>query len=133
MEKKLELERKQQEAKGLVSDHLMITPLVDEDYWLFRVKLYKDQALLAFPKFMTFGIGFAKEEDRNTNLPYQADKEEIYEHIKHNKKYDEISKEEIIEAIKMLQEACKEYQKSAINVTVTKRNPKINNILNLKE
>lgn len=133
MEKKLELERKQQEAKGLVSDRMMMTPPIDEDYWLFRVKLYKDQALLAFPKFMTFGIGFAKEDDWNTNLPYQVETEDIYEHIKHNKKYDEIGKEEIIEAIKLLQKACKEYQENALNVMVTKRNPKINNMLNLKE
>lgn len=44
MDKKLELERKSQEAKGKVSDRMMMTPPIDEDYWLFRVKLYKDQA-----------------------------------------------------------------------------------------
>lgn len=133
MKKRLELERKQQEVKGLVSDGIMMTPPLDEDYWLFRVKLYKDQALLAFPKFTTFGIGFAQEENWNTNLPYQVDTEIIYDHIKHNKKYDEISKEEIIQAIKMLQEACKEYKENALNVKVTKRNPKTNDILNFKE
>ena len=133
MVRELELERKPQEAKGLVSERLMFTPPIGDDYWLFRVKLYKDQALLAFPKFMTIGIGFAQEEDWNTNLPYMVDTEEIYEHIKENKKYEEISKEEVIEAIKMLQNACKEYEENALSVKVTKRNPKIDKILNLKE
>ena len=45
----------------LDSTVLMITPPLDEDYWLFRVKLYEDQAIVGFPKFGTIGIGFAQE------------------------------------------------------------------------
>src|SRR5260370_42544999 len=64
---------------------LTITPPLDEDYWLFRVKLYEDQAILGFPKFSTIGIGFAQEEDWNTNLPYRCETEQIFNHIKHNR------------------------------------------------
>ena len=73
---------------------LMITPPLDEDYWLFRVKLYEDQAMLGFPKFNTVGIGFAQEEDWNTNLPYTCDAQQIYDHIKHNKEYEQITDEQ---------------------------------------
>jgi len=81
----------------------MITPPVGQDYWLFRVKLFKDQAIIAFPKFGTIGIGFAiEDEDWNTNLPYSVCPEQLYDHIKANKKYDEISKEDCIQAIKLV-------------------------------
>ena len=89
---------------------VMITPPISEDYYLFRVHLHKDQYLLAFPKFNTLGIGFAQEEDWNCNLPYICDAEEIYNHIKHNKKYKEIKKDECIKAIKLLQVACSVYK-----------------------
>ena len=88
---------------------IMITPPIDEDYWTFRIKLYKDQALLAFPKFGTMGIGFAIEKDWNTNLPYCCSAENIYKHIKCNKKYKEITKKTCIEAIEILQNACDYY------------------------
>jgi len=81
----------------------MITPPVGQDYWLFRVKLFKDQAIIGFPKFGTIGIGFAiEDEDWNTNPPYGYSPEQIYSHIKANKKYDEISKDACIEAIKLV-------------------------------
>ncbi len=81
----------------------MITPPVGQDYWLFRVKLFKDQAIVAFPKFGTIGIGFAIEEtDWNTNLPYTVSPEQIYDHIRENKKYDEITKEDCIAAIALV-------------------------------
>ena len=81
----------------------MITPPIGQDYWLFRVKLFKDQAIIGFPKFGTIGIGFAVEEDNwNTNLPYSFSPEQIYSHIKANKKYDEITKEDCIEAIALV-------------------------------
>jgi hypothetical protein len=83
---------------------LMITPPLNEDYWLFRVKLYEDQAILGFPKFGTIGIGFAQEEDWNTNLPYTQDAEQIYDHIKHNKQYDQITDEQCLAAIRLIQE-----------------------------
>lgn len=89
---------------------IMITPTLGEDYYLFRVHLYKDQYLLAFPKFSTLGIGFAQEEDWNCNLPYTCDSEKIYNHIKHNKKYKkEIKKKDVIKAITLLQVACEIY------------------------
>lgn len=83
--------------------------LADEDDWTFRVKLFQDQAILGFPKHNTIGIGFAQESEEgwNTNLPYTCETMEIYEHIKHNKKYDEITDEQCIEAIKAIQECAK--------------------------
>lgn len=90
---------------------LMFTPPLDEDYWLFRVKLHEDQAIVTFPKFSTFGIGFAQEEDWNTNLPYTCDAQEIYNHIKHNKQYDEITDEQCLAAIKLVQDAVVDLKK----------------------
>lgn len=84
---------------------LVVTPPLDEDYWLFRVKLHNDQAMLGFPKFGVIGVGFAQEEDWNTNLPSGCDADKIYKHIKHNKKYDEITDEMCLEAIKLIQDA----------------------------
>ena len=84
---------------------ILVAPLVNEDYWIARVVLYKDQAILAFPKFMTVGCGFAQEEDWNTNLPLGCPAEMIYRHIKKNKKYDEITDEACLEAIQALQAA----------------------------
>ena len=76
-----------------------------EDEILFRVKMFQDQELIAFPKFSTIAISFLQEEDWNTNLPYKCKEEEIYEHIKCNKKYKEIQKRECIKAIIMLKTA----------------------------
>lgn len=92
---------------------MMITPPLNEEYWIFRVKLHEDQAIVGFPKFGTIGIGFALETDNwNTNLPYTCDDEMIYNHIEHNKKYDEITKEQCVQAIHLIQEAAKRYQQS---------------------
>lgn len=89
-----------------------ITPMVNSEYFLFRVKLFNDQAILGFPKFSTIGIGFAVEDnDWNTNLPYTCNSEEIFNHIKCNKKYKEITKEDCINAIELIQNACKIYKK----------------------
>lgn len=73
--------------------------------WVARVVLHKDQAIVCFPKFGTIGCGFAQEEDWNTNLPIRCGAEEIYQHIKHNKKYEEITDEMCLEAIRALQVA----------------------------
>lgn len=86
---------------GLVS----ITPPIDEDYWLFRVALTEKQAVVGFPKFGTIGIGFAQEEDWNTNLPYTCDAGQIFEHIKHNKGDESIPDEDCLTAIRMIQDA----------------------------
>lgn len=102
----LTLERKNQEPGGIaLGGALMITPALDEDYWEYRVKVSDSQAILGFPKFGTVGIGFAQEEDWNTNLPYKCDTDEIYAHIAHNKGDDSIPDERCQDAIGMIQEA----------------------------
>lgn len=93
----------------LANGRIMITPPIDDSYWLFRVGVSDIQGIICFPKFGTFGIGFQIEEDWNTNLPYSCDTMEIYEHIKHNKGDDNIPDSVCIEAVKMLQDACREF------------------------
>lgn len=78
------------------------TPPIDEDYWLARVDVGGGQALVAFPKFGTIGIGFAREEDWNTNLPYSCEPAEIYSHIKHNRGKAKATDDECVRAIEML-------------------------------
>lgn len=87
---------------------LMVTPAIDENYWLFRVPLTDKQAIVGFPKFNTIGVGFQKEEDWNTNLPYSCSAEEIYHHIKCNKGDKKITKARCIEALKLLQKTIQE-------------------------
>ena len=82
-----------------------ITPPVGEDFWLLRVRVSKNQAIVAFPKFGTIGIGFSKEEDWNTNLPYQCSGHKIWNHIKHNKGRGP-KDADCIAAIAMLQSEC---------------------------
>lgn len=89
----------------------MLTPPIGKDYWLFRVKLAEDQAILGFKKFSTIGIGFALEEDWNTNLPYTVETEKIFQHIAHNKGDEAITDERVVEAIRLVQAACIEYKK----------------------
>jgi len=87
--------------------NVMITPPIGEDYWCLRVKLTNKQSIIGFTKFSTIGIGFAVETDWNTNLPYQCDTEEIYNHIEHNRGDSKITKAMCLEAIKMIQTASK--------------------------
>lgn len=101
----LVLETKDQENKTAEIGAALLTPPIDEDYWAYRVRLTDTQAIVAFPKFFTVGIGFAREEDWNTNLPYTCDAEEIFQHIEHNKGDDAISDEDCIAAIRMIQGA----------------------------
>ena len=103
----LNLEIRGQENKTPVVGPAMLTPSIDEGYWAYRVKVSETQAIVGFPKFLTIGIGFAQEEDWNTNLPYTCDAEEIYQHIAHNKGDDAISREHCIAAIRMIQDAAK--------------------------
>ena len=98
---------KANDSMQIDSTLLVITPPLNEDYWLFRVKLFEDQAIVGFPKFGTIGIGFAQEEDWNTNLPYTCNTQQIYDHIKHNKQYEQITDEQGLEAIRLIQEAIK--------------------------
>ncbi|MFB7858733.1 hypothetical protein [Rhodococcus qingshengii] len=103
---KLVLERKDQENTTAHVGPVVLAPSTDENYWSHRVRLTDAQSLVAFPKFRTFGIGFAVEEEvGDRNLPYTCDTEKIYNHIKINVGDEEISREMCIEAIKMLQVA----------------------------
>lgn len=99
------LETKQQANETPTIGGVSITPPIDEAYWSYRVKLTDTQAIVGFPKFFTVGIGFAVEEDWNTNFPYTCSAEEIYEHIKHNAGDDAITREDCLAAIRMIQEA----------------------------
>ena len=101
----LVLDVKGQQDTSQVAPGILLTPALDEDYWRYRVRLSESQAVLGFPKFLTIGIGFAQEEDWNTNLPYTCDAEEIYDHIAHNKGDDSITREDCLTAIRMIQEA----------------------------
>lgn len=103
---KLILERKDQEDTTAHVGPVVLSPSIDDNYWSHRVRLTDEQSIVAFPKFRTFGIGFAVEEEvGDRNLPYTCDTEKIYNHIKINAGDEEISREVCIEAIKMLQVA----------------------------
>ena len=96
------------------SDLFLSSPLVNEDYWLYRVKLVKDQAIVGFPKFGLLGVGFAIEEEYwNTNLPINCIEvegvEKIWNHIKCNKKYPSITKKMGIEAIELIYKGYKRF------------------------
>ena len=89
---------------------VVTTPLeLDEDYWQFRVKVSDEQAIIGFPKMFTIGIGFAKEDDWNTNLPYMTHTKSLWEWIKKNKGYASIPDKRCIEAIKMVQQAATDF------------------------
>lgn len=101
----LVLETRDQQNKTVTAGPFMLTPMVDQDYWSYRVRLSDKQAIIGFPKFTTIGIGFADEEDWNTNLPYTCSTEGIYDHIQHNKGDDSISREDCLTAIRLIQDA----------------------------
>lgn len=112
MELKLETRVQKNETgvmSGGVANELvgMVTPMVHEDYWSYRVRLSETQAIIGFPKFTTVGIGFANEEDWNTNLPYTTRAEAIFDHIGHNKGDDSITDADCIKAIQLIQDAAK--------------------------
>lgn len=100
----LRLEIRGQADKTTVAGGALLAPQVDEDYWAYRVKVSDKQAVVGFPKFGTIGIGFAVEEDWNTNLPYSCDVDTIFRHIAHNKGDDSISDEDCREAIRMIKD-----------------------------
>jgi hypothetical protein len=103
----LKLERKDQPDDTQYVGPIALWPNVTDDYWEYRVRLSDRQAIVGFPKFGTIGIGFAVEEDWNTNLPYTTPAERIYAHIKHNKGDDAISDEDCIAAIELIREAAR--------------------------
>jgi len=99
----------------------MVTPPLDKDYWQFRVRVHDDQEIAGFPKFSQIGIGFAKEDEWNTNLPSSCSAKKIFEHIKVNKRYASIPDELCIAAIKLIQKAVKQMNKAereAKNMTI---------------
>jgi hypothetical protein len=106
---KLKLEKK---AQPDLSPHIAInkksiavmTPPIKKEYWSYRVPLSEKQAVVAFPKFGTIGIGFQQEEDWNTNLPHCCSAKDIFDHIAHNKADETISDNDCIKAIEMIQE-----------------------------
>lgn len=94
-------------SKGTV----LFTPQLGTDNsWLFRVQLSKKQSIVGFPKFMLIGIGFSKEKNPNTNLPYTSLSENIFNHIKENKGSRKISDADCITAIKMVSDAALKYK-----------------------
>jgi hypothetical protein len=94
-----------------------ICPITSPDYWMFRVKLHREQAVLGFPKYGMIGVGMAVEKNGNTNLPLsplrtpEENADVIANHIFRNKKYKAITKDMIIEAIKMIEEGAEQYCK----------------------
>jgi hypothetical protein len=108
MTTELKLERRNQADKTpILGGGVMLTPAIDEDYWAYRVRLSAEQAVVGFPKFGTIGIGFAVEEDWNTNLPYTCATESIFGHIEDNKGDDSISDDDVRAAIALIQQAAR--------------------------
>lgn len=112
----LTLERKSQSDTthkfGVGGRVLMMTPDICPDYWKYRVALTERQAVIGFPKFGCIGIGFAVEDDWNTNLPSNCSAEMIFKHIEHNKGDTAIADADCIEAIGMIQQAVREDAKA---------------------
>lgn len=101
----LVLERKDQPDATVHIGVAMLTPAINKAYWEYRVILSQAQAIVGFPKFGTVGIGFAVEDDWNTNLPYTCAADEIFEHVAHNKGDDSIADEDCVRAIEMIRAA----------------------------
>lgn len=95
-------------SNGNLGNGVLITPPINEDFWMMRVKVSDHQAVVCFPKFGTIGIGFQHEEDWNTNLPYTSEAKAIFNHIAHNKGDDNITDESCVAAIEALQGAIAE-------------------------
>jgi hypothetical protein len=108
---KLEINSNCKDAEPLkiAKTTIMITPPINEDYWVFRVAVSENQAIVGFEKFFTIGIGFQHEEDWNTNLPYQSSAQEILDHISHNKGDNSIPDKTCLEAIQLVQDAATKY------------------------
>lgn len=101
----MKLEIKGQADKSQITPNIAITPPIDEGYWKYRVQVSENQAIVAFPKFFTIGIGFQNETDWNTNLPASSDAEDILNHIWHNRgegNEGDSFREKCLEAIRMI-------------------------------
>ena len=108
------LETKEQPNKSPMKNQaghlIMMTPPISEDYWLYRVAVGDNQAIIGFPKFNVIGIGFQIEEDWNTNLPKSEGAEAILNHIWHNRGKGNDGpefRERCLQAIRMIQTAAK--------------------------
>lgn len=104
----LKLERREQVNNTSTFGVVTITPMINEDYWEYRVVLNDNQAVLGFPKFDTIGIGFAIETNWNTNLPFVCSIDDIFNHIRHNKGDRSIPDWRVVEAITMIREAARD-------------------------
>lgn len=93
---------------GNLGNGVLMTPPINEDFWMMRVPVSDRQAVVCFPKFGTVGIGFQVEENWNTNLPHTQSATAIFEHIVHNKGDASVNDADCIEAIEMLQAAIKD-------------------------
>ncbi len=108
--------------ESLAKSGLLITPPIDEDFWLYRVAVSKKQAIVAFPKFGTIGCGFQEETDWNTNLPIGEPAEKLYDHISHNRRAggDTPPKQRCLDAIRLIQAAAFEASKQETVAALTK-------------
>lgn len=104
----LVLERRGEPDRTVRVGPISLTPMVEPDYWAYRVVLTEGQAVVGFPKFSTVGIGFAVEEDWNTNLPALTPAEQILAHIGRNKGDDGIDDADVLAAIRLVQAAVRE-------------------------
>lgn len=102
--------------ESVISTNIAITPPIENpEYWMFRVKVSSDQAIVAFPKFFTMGIGFQVENDNyNTNLPYKCGLDVIWDHIRCNKGNSSIPDSRCIEALKMVIDACVRFKNAEL-------------------
>ena len=88
---------------------VLITPPLNDEYWVLRVPVSDDQAIVTFPKFLQWGIGFQhEEEDWNCNLPSRCSARMIFDHISHNKGDDSIPDRLCIKAIELIQKTIKD-------------------------
>jgi len=88
MEKELQLEFNpkfvdgQNEATFKFNNQIvMITPDMDEDNHIARVKLTDDVWVVIFPKFGLIGCGLYPELSWNTNLPVNCEVKELITHV----------------------------------------------------
>lgn len=103
----LELEVRDEENRTLSVGSVSLTPSIDEDYWQYRVRITDKQSVVGFPKFSTIGIGFAVEDDWNTNLPYTCKTAEIVDHIFHNAGDRAITRDVVAHAVSLIQQRAK--------------------------
>lgn len=109
------------DTRALASRGILVTPAIDESFWLYKVDVSDKQAIVGFPKFGVIGIGFQHEHDNwNTNLPSDVPAEGIYNHIKCNKGDKKIPKSRCIKAIQLIKDAVAESYKNELIENLSK-------------